>query len=151
MIRHPLSALIGAVAALALLAACGSDNAKSSSPPVASTTTSIATGTGSPQLCSAFDALKSSIRDLASVDVVKNGTSGVQDAVTKVKDNLQGVKASASDQLRPQVQTFEDSVTALGNAISNVGSGGVAAVATAAASAVRAGQALVTALGSVKC
>jgi hypothetical protein len=150
VIRHPSRILIGAVAALTLLAACGSDNSNSS-PTVASTTTSIATGTASPQLCSAYDALKSSIQDLTNVDVVKNGTTGVQDALTKVKNNLQAVKSSASAQLQPQIQTFEDSLTALGNAITNLSSGGVGAVGTAAASAVRAGQALVTALGSLKC
>jgi hypothetical protein len=71
--------------------------------------------------------------------------------MTKIKDNLRAVRAAASAQVQPQLQTFQDSLTALGNAISNAGSGGFAPVATAAASAVRSGQAVITALGSFKC
>jgi hypothetical protein len=173
MTRRPLVALAGTVAALALVAACGSDNSSSSSTSaviVATTTTSVATsttssssagasttvlsssaGTASPQLCTARDNLRTSIQDLTSADVLKNGTSGLQDAVNKVKDNLQAVKTNASADLQPQVKAFEDSLTALGNAISNVSSGGVGSVVTAASTAAQDGQTLLTALNSLKC
>jgi hypothetical protein len=169
MIRRPFVALAATVAALALVVACGSDNSSSSST-VVSTTTSVAPatsvtttsagtsttvsssrGTASPQLCTARDNLKTSIQNLATVDVLKNGTSGVQDAVNKVKDNLQTLKANASSDLQPQIQAFQDSLTALGNAVSNVSSGGVGSVVTAASKAAQDGQALVTSLGSLKC
>jgi hypothetical protein len=156
MIARPYVALVGIVAALTLAVACGSDNSSSSST-VASTTTTASTsssassGTASPQLCSARDNLRTSIQDLTNVDVVKNGTSGLQDALNKVKDNLQTVKSNASSELQPQIQAFEDSLTALGNAVSNVSSGGVGSVITAASSAAQSGQALVTSLGSLKC
>jgi hypothetical protein len=173
MIRRPLVALAGTLAAFALVAGCGSDNSSSSSSPsvsvsptttgststsvtsngagTSSTTVSSSTATASPQLCTARDNLRSSIEDLTNTDVLKNGTSGLQDAVNKVKDNLQTVKANASSDLQPQIQAFQDSLTALGNAISNVSSGGVASVVTAASSAAKDGQTLVTSLQALKC
>jgi hypothetical protein len=169
MIRRPLVALAGTVAALALVVACGSDNSSSSSTVLTtttsvsastsattsgagtSTTVSSSSGTASSQLCTARDNLKTSIQDLTNVDVLKNGTSGMQDAVNKVKDNLQAVKTNASSDLQPQIQAFRDSLTALGNAVSNVSSGGVGSVVSAASSAAQTGQKLVTSLGSLKC
>jgi hypothetical protein len=176
MIRRPslVVALAGSVAALTLVAACGSDNStsSSSSTTVVSTTTSgVSTTTGpttsnatgpsttvsssastaSAQLCAARDDLRTSIQSLTSPDVLKNGTAGLQDTVTKVKNDLQTVKSSASADLQPQVQAFETSLTALGNAISNVSSGGIGAVVSAASSAYQSGQALLTALESLKC
>ena len=65
------------------------------------------------------DALKTSVQDLGNVDVVKNGTAGVKDALTKVMDNLTAVKAAATDQLQPQVKAFQDSLTALQTAVGN--------------------------------
>src|SRR4051794_28063902 len=117
------------LATVLLLAACGSDNSSSSSVSAATTTaittaaattaaattsttaissaaaatTSTAAGQSNAQLCQARDSLKTSIQDLGNVDVVKNGTAGVKDALTKVQNNLTTVKASATDQLQPQV------------------------------------------------
>ena len=80
--------------------------------------------------------------------MVKNGTAGVKDALTKVQDNLTTVKAAATDQLQPQVKAFEDAVTALQTALGNSGGG---AIVTALKDVSTTGTALLGALGSLKC
>jgi hypothetical protein len=164
MTRRTPVAILGALFALSLVAAaCGSDNSSSSSTTTAAPTTtstssststsstSTSAGSGNAQLCADRDALTASIQDLTSVDIVKNGTAGLTTALTKVKDNLAAVKASASAQLQPQVKAFEDALTALGTAVTNLSSGGVASVVTAATTAGQAGSTLITSLSSLKC
>jgi hypothetical protein len=155
----------GRIAALGLatllaLAACGSDNSSSSSVSAATTsatTTATTTATtastttsgqASAQLCQSRDALTTSVQDLANVDVVKNGTAGVKDALTKVKDNLTAVKAAATDQLKPQVTAFDDALTKLQTAIDGPGGG---AIVTALKDVSTTGTALLSALGNLKC
>jgi hypothetical protein len=164
MTRRTPVAILGALFALSLVAAaCGSDNSSSSSTSTAAATTSTSTsastsaststsaGSGNAQLCADRDALTTSIQDLTSVDIVKNGTAGLTAALTKVKDNLAAVKASASAELQPQVKAFEDAITALGTAVTNVGSAGVASLVPAATTAAQAGSTLVTSLSALKC
>jgi ABC-type phosphate transport system substrate-binding protein len=152
-VRYSGRALLVAVA-LALLGACGGDN--SSSAPPGTTTTVPAPGsstavTASAALCSARDALKSSIQSLTSVDVVKNGTSSLQSALEKVKTDLQAVKAAASAELQPQVKALEDSLQQLGTALTNTGASGVAGVVSAATAVAQSGSALMASLQSLKC
>ena len=154
-----------AAAAALLLAfaasACGSDSSSSGASP--STTIALATstpaatgsstpsGTGSGAVCTAREELRSSIDDLKNVDVVKNGTAGIQTALTNVKKSLQDVKASASSELQPQVKAFEDAVNQLEEALKNVSSGGVSAVVSAAKDVGTTGSTLLTSLQDVKC
>jgi hypothetical protein len=158
-LRSSGRALLGAAALVAVLTACGSDNSSSSvvttATTVATTATTTSSGTttasGNAALCSARDSLKTSIQDLASVDVVKSGTSGLQTALTKVKDNLQAVKSAASADLQPQVTATQTAVDQLSTALSNASSVGVAGVATAARDVASAGSTLITSLNNVKC
>ena len=108
-------------------------------------------GTGSGAVCTAREELRSSIDDLKNVDVVKNGTAGIQTALTNVKKSLQDVKASASSELQPQVKAFEDAVNQLEEALKNVSSGGVSAVVSAAKDVGTTGSTLLTGLQDVKC
>ena len=157
----PMRRRSGSIAALGLatvlaLAACGSDNSSSSSVSVATTaatssaatTASTAAGQSNAQLCQARDALTTSVQDLSNVDVVKNGTTGVKDALTKVMDNLTAVKAAATDQLQPQVKAFQDSLTALQTAVNNPGA---AAIVSALKDVGTTGATLLQALGNLKC
>ena len=139
------------------LAACGSDNSSSSSvstvttvaTTTATTTSATATsGQASAQLCQARDALQTSVKDLGNVDVVKNGTAGVKDALTKVKDNLAAVKAAAGDQLQPQVTAFQDALTQLDTAVGQSSAGGIV---TALKNVSTTGATLLSALSSLKC
>jgi hypothetical protein len=147
-----------------LLVACGSDTTSSSSSTAttdasaqatatgtASPTGGTASPTGSEQLCADYDSFKSSIDDLKNVDIVKAGTSGLQAAVDKVKTSLQSLRTSAADEAQGEIKAVEDSLEDLETAISNVSSGGEAAVVTAAATVVSSGSALVQSLQDVDC
>ena len=158
------AATLAAISLAVVLAACGSDNSSSSSV-VTTTATARATSTssttsgtnapsgpsGSPALCSARDTLKTDIQGLASVDLVKNGTSGLQDALTKIKNDLQAVKSAAGSDLQPQVNSLQTAVDQLSTALSNASSVGVAGVVTAAKNVATAGSALLTSLDQLKC
>jgi hypothetical protein len=148
------------VAALGLslaLAACGSDNSSSSATTVAvsvitTTTTapgaSTSAGGSNAALCSARSALTTSLQDLASVDVIKNGTSALQAPIDAIKKNLADVKAAAGADLQPDVKAFEDSLTQLQTAVSN---GGAAGIATAATAVAKNGATLLASLQTLKC
>jgi hypothetical protein len=162
--RHRSIRLTGVVMLCALLVACGDDSTSSSSSTAttgasaqatatgtASPTGGTASPTGSEQLCADYNAFKSSIEDLKNVDIVKSGTSGLQAAVDKVKTSLQSLRTSAAGDAKDQIQAVEDSLKDLETAISNVSSGGEAAVVTAAATVVSSGSALVQSLQDIDC
>jgi hypothetical protein len=162
--RHRSIRLTGVVMLCALLVACGDDSTSSSSSTAttgasaqatatgtASPTGGTASPTGSEQLCADYNAFKSSIEDLKNVDIVKSGTSGLQAAVDKVKTSLQSLRTSAAGDAKDQIQAVEDSLKDLETAISNVSSGGEAAVVTAAATVVSSGSALVQSLLDIDC
>jgi hypothetical protein len=141
------AATTGAASTTAAATSRTTSRASTTTPANGATTSAAA----SDELCSARDSLGSSVQDLTSVDVVKNGTSSLQAAVSKVKDNLQTVKAEAGDELRPQVEAMETSLTQLQDAVSNVSSGGIRAVSTALSDVGQTGSALLTSLQSLKC
>jgi ABC-type molybdate transport system substrate-binding protein len=149
--RHVVRVIASGVLFALAVAACGSDNSSTSAtttPTTAATTTTVA---GNAALCTARDALKDSLQKLTSVDVVKNGTSSLQAALTTVTTNLQSVKAAASQQLQPQVSAFETSLQQLQTALGTTGSAGLTAIATAAADAARTGSALLLSLQNLNC
>jgi hypothetical protein len=160
MARSPRPAFAAVAAMAILIAGCGSSSSSSTSQPggstVAPTSSPSSSGSTSPvtssaELCAARDNLKSSIEDLKNVDVVKNGTSSLQPALRKVKDNLQTVKSLASQELQPKVQAFETALNQLESALKDVGSAGVSGVATAATDAARSGDELLTSLDALRC
>jgi hypothetical protein len=142
-----LAAVLGFVG---LLGACGSSS-HTSSPPTSGSSTSESVASNA-QLCSARDALKQSVQDLGNVNVIKNGTSGLDAAVNKVRDNLQAVKSASHGQLQPQVTAVQNALDQLGKSISNLGSGGsITDVVNAARSVGQAGTNLADALSNLKC
>jgi hypothetical protein len=72
-----------------VISACGGEDSSSSSP-----ASEAATTTGSPdeQLCEDREALEDSIEALADVDVVAEGTSGVEEAVTNIQDSVRALR-----------------------------------------------------------
>jgi hypothetical protein len=151
--RRPIArfAALGFATVLAL-AACGSDNSNST-PQTTPTTTATTTATtvagqGSAQLCQARDALTTSMKDLGSIDVVKNGTAAITDALTTIKKNLADVKAAASAQLQPQVTAFENALNQLQTAVANPSASGVV---TALKDVTTTGTTLLTGLAGLKC
>ena len=141
------------------LAACGSSSSSSStseaSPSTAATTAATSgdstPGTASAEVCAARDELQASITGLKDVNIVANGTTSLQAAITKVKDNLTTLKSTAGDELRPEVTALQDALTDLQSALDDVSSGGVAAVVTAAGKVASTGGSLLTDLESLKC
>ena len=126
--------------ALALLASCADDSWSSSttspSTSAAATTvaaTTVATTSGAPLegACADREALRASVAALADVDIRAEGTNGLTAAVDVVKSDLEKVRASAGSIVGPQVQAVQDALAALEAGISNLGSGGAAAVAAA--------------------
>ena len=112
--------LIAGVVIAMLFAACGGDDDDSSS----STSAPSSTTTTTEDVCAQADALRSSVEDLKSVDLVAEGTNGATAAVNAVKDDLAAVSESVSDELRPDVQAVEDSVDELQTAVDKIDTDG---------------------------
>jgi hypothetical protein len=141
---------------LALGVAACSSSTSSSTTTAKTTTTTIAVsstapgpvGSASSDLCQAREALKTSITGLSSVDIVKNGTSGLTDALNTIKTNLQAVRAAAGSDVQPQVDAFQKSLDALQTAL---GGGAPAATVTAVRDVGTTGATLLTSLENLKC
>jgi hypothetical protein len=87
------------------------------------------------QVCADIDALKASVTDLKNVDVVANGTNDLENAVNKIKDNAEALRADSASALGTAVDQLGDALTALRTSIENVVSQGTAPVKTAAQNA----------------
>jgi len=124
----------GLVSVLALLAGCGSSSKSSSS-----------------SLCNDVDSLQSSVQQLKSVDVAKNGTSSLQSALDKVKSDASAVANSAKKDFKPQVDALQSALQSLSTALENVRTNGVAPVQQAAQSVEAAQTSLQSAVKSKKC
>jgi hypothetical protein len=164
-----LASVLAVAAVLGLAGGCGSDEPSVSPPASEPATTSAGSAapatsgggtttpagstpvTASAELCAQRDAVKSSFDDLKDVNIVQDGASGIQDALTKVKDSLVGVEQAASDDLKPQVQAFKDALSNLETAVKDIGSGGAAAAVTALQEVGTTGDTLLTSLQSLDC
>jgi hypothetical protein len=154
--------LAAAVGLSLVAAACGDDDDSSSATTAAATTTAAGATTtaggattsgagGNAQLCADRDALKTSITDLSPAEVVSGGVAGLQSTLTEIKDNLAAVRASAGDQLQPEIDEFQTALQELETAVQNVGSGGVAGLVPAVTKVVQAGSTLVQGLDELEC
>ena len=100
------SAALVTVLGAAALTACGSDeNAQDA-------------------YCDAGDAVRSSLASLTDLDLVAEGTDGLNSAVDEVRDDLNELSDTATDAAADEVSALDDSVAALEDAISDL-SGGV--------------------------
>ncbi len=105
--------VIGAAA----LAGCGS----SSSPSGGGTTSNPTGGTSAkPAYCTAVGNLESSIRALPSTDVVKEGTSALESAVARVKQNAQTVVEAAKSEFPSQTSALKSSADALASTVEQI-------------------------------
>ena len=85
-----------------------------------------------PDVCADREALQSSVAALKDLDVVAEGTNGLKAAVADVKEDLTELRASAGDELQPQVQAVQDAVDELETAAADLDSGGDASAALTA-------------------
>lgn len=86
--------------ALAVPMACGDDDS--------SDTASV---------CDSRDDLQESIRALGNVDVLRQGTNGLEDAADDVRDALDDVRQAAQDEFGPEIDAVETALGALGDAL----------------------------------
>jgi hypothetical protein len=155
MSRRVLFALAAAMALGAGGCATSSTEPTATSSPVSSPASSPVSPTGTTSnaaVCQAADHLRSAIDALAQIDVIKQGTSAVQQAFGQVKSGIAELASAAKDQYGPQlrqVQTASDAVqSALDQAKSSLSAQTLGALATAVHTLVQDTRTLLTAVGA---
>jgi ABC-type glycerol-3-phosphate transport system substrate-binding protein len=131
-----------------VISACGGDDSSSSSPASEATTM---TASPDEQLCEDREALEDSIEALAGVDVVAEGTSGVEEAVTDVQASVRALSSSAAEDFQPEVDATRTALEELETALGDTGSAGVTGVVSAIEDVVSSGDALLQSLQDVDC
>lgn len=89
------------------------------------------------QYCNAGESLRTSLSALTSLDLIAEGTDGLESAVDQVKDDLDDLQDAASDAASDEVDAFDDAVDALDSAISDLGGDLTADNATAVGTAIQ--------------
>jgi hypothetical protein len=163
---HRLGLATACVMAAAFLAACSStsstitnNSATSNSATSATSATSAASPTsaphavaGGPAVCSSVAALRGSVQNLKNVDIKANGLSSVSAAITKIKEDLNTLKADAKGQYSTQINALSGALTSLTSAFdaakANPNAGTLGTLATSVKSVVTAGNNLVTAVSA---
>jgi hypothetical protein len=98
--------------------------------------------------CAARDELQAAISDLSNVDVVRNGTSSITDALTRIKDALGEVRSTAGADVQPQVDAFQQSLDQLQTAIAG---GATQAIVSGVRDVATTGGTLMTSLRNLRC
>lgn len=114
--------LIAAAAITMALAGCGSDDDELSA---------------QEQYCEAGASLQSSVEALTNIDLISEGTSGLEDALNAVTDDLSTLRDTADSAAEPEVEALTDSVDELQSSVSDLGGEISADNATALAAAVQ--------------
>ena len=149
MTWHPLrAAVVGVLAVVLVLGACGDDDDDDGGGGQAATTTTTA---GGDELCPAVDDLRQDVGALDDVDVVQEGTSAVEDQLDAIRDDLSQIRQAAPDTAPDEADAFDRALTSLDDAGEAVGDGELTAesardLADAAASTVRTGDSYLQAL-----
>ena len=132
--------------------ACGDDDNTAATTTSTSTTSTLPgpVSSASEASCAARDQLQAAISNLSNVDVVKNGTSSITDALTDIKDALAQVKSTAGDDVKPQIDAFQQSLDQLQTALAG-GTSQVAAIVTALRDVASTGATLLTSLKNLRC
>jgi phage-related protein len=79
-------------------------------------------GSSKPSYCSSVTNLENSIKALPTTDVIKNGTSAVQSALSKVENNAKAVVDAAKSDFPNETNAVKSSVDSLSNSVSQLGS-----------------------------
>jgi hypothetical protein len=102
-------------------------------------------------LCDDVGALESSVADLEDVDVVANGVSSLDAALTAVRDDAEAVLDSAGDEFESQIDALDDSLATLESSVEDVDANGVEPVGDAVSGVDTAATELVDAVESSEC
>jgi len=163
--------IAGCMAVGLFVAACGSDtdnsastatvdagtsavesSAESSAPPESDATEApAATSDAGGDPCADRDALRSSIEALTDVDVVAEGTNGLEAPVDAVKQDLSAVQESAGDDIQPEVDAVRSALDDVETAVSNGAADDVAGTAAALSALASAATELLDALDAGPC
>jgi hypothetical protein len=129
--------LTAALCALSsLVVACGDDSDDDS---------------GQSEVCNARASLDQSVQNLKDVNITQNGLSSLESAVNDVKADAQTLADSGSGDVKSDAETLEDNLTALGTAITQVASNGLAPITDAASKVKSSADTLVNTLKSESC
>lgn len=120
--------------------ACGDSSKKASS---TTTTTESA--------CDLGKALQEDVQKLKDVDVLQEGTDAMQPIVDEIKKDADELTASGQSSIQPKVDELKSALTGLVDSLKEIGTNGVAPVASSAASVSAAGDSLSDAAKSLKC
>jgi predicted TIM-barrel enzyme len=105
----------------------------------------------SPQLCQARDNLQKSVTDLASVDVVRNGTSAIKDQLATIRTYLGAVRSEAGNDVQQQADAFQTSLDSLQTALDASGTEQVTRTVNALRDVASTGGTLLKSLGNLDC
>ena len=121
-IARPIGLLAAAGLAMAVVAGCGDDDEKSAQE----------------TYCEAGESLEASVTALASLDLVAEGTDGLESAIGDVESDVNELSDSATDAAADDVAALEQSVDDLDSALSDLGGQITSENATAVGTAVQA-------------
>jgi len=134
--RRSLAPLFIAALAFGGLAACGDSDDRSAQE----------------KYCESGASLEASINSLISIDLVSEGTDGLESAVDAIEDDLKDLRNNAEDAAADEVEALEQAVDDLGSALSDLGGDisieNATGVATAVESVSSAAQAVYTTLSN---
>jgi uncharacterized phage infection (PIP) family protein YhgE len=138
--------------AVAFLAACSSSTTSNGGGGAASGTakTASAGGSAKPAICTSVADLKASLQSLKGADIKANGLSAISDDITKIKQELNTIKADAHGQYSTQVNALSDALSGLSTSFdaakASPNAGTLTTLGTSAHSVVTAGNNLVSAV-----
>jgi hypothetical protein len=88
-------------------------------------------GSSRPSYCSAVSNLENSVKGLASVNVIKNGTSSLKSQVHKIESNAESVATSAAGDFPNETSAVVSSLNALASSVKHIsGTPSVSQIAT---------------------
>ena len=106
---------------------------------------------GQSDVCNARDSLDQSVQNLKDVNITEGGLSSLESAVDDVKTDAETLADSGSGDVKTDAQALEDDLTALGTAITQVSSNGLAPITDAASKVQSSADTLVETLQSETC
>lgn len=108
------SGIVAGLLCMIMLAGCGDDGESAQD-----------------RYCAAGESIQTSLSSLTDLDLIAEGTDGLNTAVDNVKDDLDELRDAAGDAASDDVSALEQSVDDLEAAISALGGESVSTVATA--------------------
>ena len=103
--RHLLAPLLAAGLTVAFVAGCGSDDEKSAQD----------------RYCEAGASLEVSVDALADIDLLAEGTDGLESAVEAIERDVTELRDTATDAADDDVKALQQSIDGLGDALSGLG------------------------------